>query len=117
MVEGFWAKVARGAARTQGMKIPPLKQFTSGFDRMRAFCGDVEVTPIHAFKLEQRIGGGEPLYEGLYAYDPGALAPSCSSVKLLLYTEKDPQKGDTRIVKPAIIQQVWEDFAPHRAQQ
>jgi S1-C subfamily serine protease len=117
MVEGFWAKVARGAARTQGMKIPPLKQFTSGFDRMRAFCGDVEVTPIHAFKLEQRIGGGEPLYEGLYAYDPGALAPSCSSVKLLLYTEKDPQKGDTRIVNPAIIQQVWEDFAPHRAQQ
>jgi hypothetical protein len=35
-------------------------------------------------------------------------------VKLVMYSEKDPQKGDTRIVEPAIVQQVWKDFAPYR---
>ena len=27
----------------------------SAFSRLRAFCGDAEVTPIHPFKLEQRV--------------------------------------------------------------
>ena len=45
LVESFWTKVARGAAQTQGMALPPLKHFKSGFSRMRAFCGDAEVTP------------------------------------------------------------------------
>jgi hypothetical protein len=36
LVEGFWTNVARGAAQTQGVAIPPIKRFTSGFSRMRA---------------------------------------------------------------------------------
>src|SRR5213083_277534 len=55
LVEGFWTTVARGAARTQGMSLPPIKRFKSGFSRLRAFCGDAEVTPIHPLKLEQRV--------------------------------------------------------------
>ena len=39
MVESFWAKVARGAASTQGMAVPALKRLKSGFHRMQAFCG------------------------------------------------------------------------------
>ena len=70
LVEGFWTTVARGAARTQGVALPPIKHFTSGFARMRAFCGDAEVTPIHPFKLEQRVSETEAIYEGLYAFDP-----------------------------------------------
>ena len=73
LVEGFWTTVARGAARTQGVALPPIKHFKSGFSRMRAFCGDAEVTPIHPFKLEQRVSESEAIYEGLYAFDPGAL--------------------------------------------
>ena len=44
---------------------------------MRAFCGDAEVTPIHPFKLEQRVSETDAIYEGLYVFDPGALGPQC----------------------------------------
>jgi hypothetical protein len=36
LVEGFWTKVARGAAQTQGVAIPPIKRFTSGFSQHQA---------------------------------------------------------------------------------
>jgi hypothetical protein len=114
-VEGFWTKVARGAAQTQGVALPPIKHFTSGFLRMRAYCGNAEVLPIHPFKLEQRVAESDAIYEGLYVFDPDALAPSCASVKLTLYSEKEPEKGDTRIVDAKVIQQIWQDFAPYRA--
>lgn len=113
--EGFWTRVARGAAQTQGLAIPAIKRFTSGFARMRAFCGDAEVTPIHPFKVERRISDSETLYEGLYVFDPGALGPQCGSVKLVLYSEKEPERGDTRIVDPKMIEQVWKDYEPYRA--
>jgi hypothetical protein len=116
LVEGFWTKVARGAAQTQGVSLPPLKRIRSGFFRMRAFCGEMEVTPIHPFKLEQRVSGTETMYEGLTVFDPGALSPSCGSVKLVLYSQKEPQKGDTRVVDAKVVQQIWDDFAPYRAE-
>jgi hypothetical protein len=114
LVEGFWTTVARGAARTQGVDLPPIKHFKSGFSRLRAFCGDAEVTPIHPFRLEQRIAESEAIYEGLYVFDPGALGPPCGTVKLVLYSEKEPEKGDTRPVDPKVLQQIWQDFAAYR---
>jgi S1-C subfamily serine protease len=114
MVEGFWTTVARGAARTQGVVLPPIKHFKSGFSRLRAFCGDAEVTPIHPFILEQRISRTDAIHEGLYVFDPGALGPQCGPVKLILYSEKEPEKGDTRLVDPSVLQQIWQDFAPYR---
>jgi hypothetical protein len=114
LVESFWTTVARGAAQTQGMAIPPIKRPKSGFSRMRAYCGDAEVTPIHPFKIEQRVGESDAIYEGLYVFDPGALGPQCASVKLMLYSEKEPDKPDTRVVEPRVVQQIWQDFAPYR---
>jgi hypothetical protein len=115
LVEGFWTKVARGAAQTQGVSLPPMMHVKSSFFRMRAYCGDAEVTPIHPFKLEQRISETEAIDEGLYVFDPGALTPSCGSVRLVLYSGKEPEKGDSRTVDPKVIQQIWDDFAPYRA--
>jgi S1-C subfamily serine protease len=115
-VESFWMKVARGAASTQGVSLPPIKRWKAGFSRMRAFCGDAEVTPIHPFKIERRVSESEAIYEGLYVFDPGALGPHCASVKLVLYSEKALEKGDTRIVEAKVLQQIWEDFAAYRAQ-
>jgi hypothetical protein len=115
MVEGFWAMVARGAAQTQGMSLPPMKRYKSGFWRMRAFCGTAEVTPIHPFELERRLPGGAAIREGLHVFDPGALGPHCGTVKLVLYSEGDPAKGDTRVVDPKVLRQVWQDFEPWRA--
>jgi len=110
MAESFWTKVARGAAMTQGMALPPIKRLKSGFERLQAFCGRTEVTPIHPFKLELRVSETDTIYEGLYAFDPAALGPGCSTVTLVLYSEKEPAKADTRVIDPKILQQIWRDF-------
>ena len=114
MVESFWMKVARGAAMTQGAALPAIKRIKSGFARMRAFCGDAEVTPIHPFTMEQRVSETEAVDEDLYVFDPGALGPHCGAVKLVLYSEKEPEKADTRVVDPRVLEQIWQDFAPYR---
>ncbi len=113
LVEGFWTRVARGAARTQGVSLPPFTHVKTGFSRMRALCGDDEVTPIHRFTLEQRVSESDPIDEGLYVFDPGALGPDCGTVKLVMYSEKEPSKGDTRVVAPKVLQQIWQDLAPY----
>ncbi len=114
MVEGFWTKVARGAAQTKGVVLPPMKHVKTGFLRLRAMCGDAEVTPIHPFKLEQRISETDAIYEGLYVFDPDALGPPCGKVQFVLYSEKQPEKGETRVVDPKLIEQIWQDFTPYR---
>lgn len=111
-VEGFWTTLARGAARTQGMNVPAITHFKSGFSRMRVFCGDAEIVPIHPFKIERRVSERDAIYEGLYVFDPSALGPQCGTVRLVLYSEKEAEKGDTRVIDPRIIQQIRDDFAP-----
>jgi hypothetical protein len=111
MVESMWAKVARGAATTQGMALPRIKRLGAGFLKLRAFCDSTEVLPIHPFKLELRISETDAIYEGLYAFDPAALGPECSSVALSLYSEKDPAKEDRRVVDPKLLQQIRRDVS------
>jgi hypothetical protein len=73
------------------------------------------VTPIHPFVIEQRVDENRVVYEGLYVLDPGAIGPHCGTVTLTLFSEKDPQKGDIRVIEPAVLEQIWQDFAPYRA--
>ena len=114
LVEGFWMKLGRGAAYTQGVSLPPIKRFKPGFARMTAFCGTSEVTPIHAFTLEQRVSERDAIREGLYVFDPSALGPPCGTVRLVLFSEKAPDKGEALVVGPAVLEPVWRDFAPWR---
>ncbi len=116
LVESFWAKMARGAAYTQGVALPPLTRLRSGFSRMRLFCGDTEMRPIHPFVIEEEVSETETIAEGLYIFDAGALSPSCGTVRLSLHSRKNPEKVDTRVVEPRVLQQVWDDFEPYRAQ-
>lgn len=109
--EAFWTTVARGAASTQGVQIPAIKRIKSGFARMRAFCGETEVTPIHPFRIEQHVDEKTTIEEGLYVFEPAALGPQCGTVKVMLYSEKEPDKPDTRTVDPKIVQQLQDDFA------
>ena len=114
LTESLLAKVARGAAYTQGVAVPPIKRFKSGFLRMRTFCGQVEVAPVHPFTIERRVPEGDAIDEGLYAFEPGALGPACGSVKVMVYSEKEPEKGDAEVVDAKVVQQVWQDFAAYR---
>jgi hypothetical protein len=104
--ESLWKMIARGAAATQGMALPPLKSFTSNFLKMRAFCGDDEVTPIHPLIIERPVPDHAPIREGLYAFAIDALGTRCPSVKLALYSEKEPNKPETKTIDPKLVQQV-----------
>jgi hypothetical protein len=112
MAEALWSRVARGAAMTQGMSLPPVTRAKAGFSRMALSSGATEVTPIHPLMVERRTSATEAIYEGLYVFDPDALGPHCGTVKLTVYAENAPDKGDTRVVDPQVLQQIARDFAP-----
>jgi Trypsin-like peptidase domain len=113
-VEGLWNKVARGAASTQGVGLPPMTHAKAGFSRMRAYCGDKEVTPIHPFTIEHRVSDKETLSEGLYVFEPSAFSTSCGTVRFELYADKDPERPDIRVVDAAVLQQIAQDFALYK---
>lgn len=115
LVESFWTTVARGAARTQGVELPPIKHIKAGFAGMRAFCGTREVTPIHPLRIERRVSETDAVYEGFYVFDPAALGPECGTVTLQLSGDKRPDKSDTQAVDPKILEQIRQDFEPARA--
>jgi hypothetical protein len=113
-VEGFWTKVGRIAAETQGVALPKFKRYKSGFVRLRALCGTVEVTPIHPFELESQVSERATIDEGLYVFDPGALGPHCGTVTLVLHSAAGAEQGDRRVVDPKMLEQIWLDFEPYR---
>lgn len=103
--ESLWKMLARGAASTQGILLPPLKSFTSNFLRMRAYCGDTEVMPIHPFIIEHEVAGRSPIREGLYVFELGALGPHCPTIRFSMFSEKDPQRADTKTIDPKLFEQ------------
>jgi hypothetical protein len=105
--------IARGAAQTQGMSLPTMKRVASGFSRLEAFCGQTRIQPIHPFVLDREVVSSTTT-EGLYVFDPNALGPACDMVKLVLYSEKSPSKGETLVLDDTLLQQAWQDFAPYR---
>lgn len=113
--EKLWTTIARGVARTQGIAVPPIKRFVTGFGRLRVKCGATEVAPIHPFLLERRVGETDAVYEGLYVFDPGAIGPHCPSVTLEVSSDKTPEKPESAALDPKISEQIWQDFAPYRA--
>jgi len=115
MVEGFWKRLGREAARTQGADLPPFKDFKGSFLQMRATCAGVEVTPIHPFVLEHAVSEKNVIREGLYVFDPDAFGPQCGTVTLSLYSEAQPQRADPLTPTRAILDKIWNDFAPYRA--
>lgn len=104
--ESFWKTLARGAAMTQGVNLPPLKGFTSNFLRMRAQCGDTEVLPIHPFVIERRVNDKQTIREGLYVFDLKAFGPQCPTIRFSMYSEKEPQAPDTKAIDPKLFEQL-----------
>ena len=104
--ESMWKMLARGAAATQGMALPPLKSFTANFLQLRAYCGDAEVTPIHPFIIEHQAAERAPVREGLYVFAIDAFGPQCASVRFSMFSEKDPKNADTKAIDPKLFEQL-----------
>jgi hypothetical protein len=115
MVEGFWKRIAREAARTQGADLPPFKDFKSSFGHMRATCGGVDVAPLHPFVLEHQVADKKIIREGLYVFAPDAFGPQCGTVTLSLYSDTQPERADPLTLTRPVLDQIWNDFAPYRA--
>jgi hypothetical protein len=115
-VESLWLKVARGAAMTQGIALPPILHYEPGFARMRVLCGGREVTPIHPFVVERRVSETTSIREGLYVFAPDALGPHCGTVAFEVFSEKSPDRHESAKVEAAVLQRIWEDLAPYRRQ-
>ena len=104
--ESMWKMLARGAAATQGMALPPLKSFTANFLQLRAYCGDAEVTPIHPFIIEHQAAERAPVREGLYVFAIDAFGPQCATVRFSMFSEKDPKNADTKAIDPKLFEQL-----------
>ena len=104
--ESFWKMLARGAAQTQGMALPPLRSFSANFLRLRAFCGATEVEPIHRFIIEMPIEGRKPVREGLYVFALTDFGAHCTSVRVELFSEKSPNRPDSRTIDPRLFTQI-----------
>jgi len=115
MVEGFWKRLGREAARTQGAALPPFKDFKSSFRHMRATCGGVDVIPVHPFVLEHEVAEKKIVREGLFVFSSDAFGPKCGTVTLAFYSEAQPERADTLTLTGAVVDQIWNDFAPYRA--
>jgi hypothetical protein len=112
--ENFWTTVGRVAASTQGVSLPPFKKMRGSFARMRVYCGQTEVTPIHPFRIERRLDNDTGMFEGLYVLDSASIGPQCGEVKLVLFSETSPAKGDEHVVDAKILEQLARDFAAVR---
>jgi hypothetical protein len=104
--ESIWRMIARGAAATQGIVLPPLRSFNANFLRMRAFCSEAEVTPIHQFIIEMPIQNRAPIREGLYVFALTDFGTHCASVRFDLFSEKSPNKADSRAIDPAMFAKI-----------
>lgn len=114
MVEGFWKRVAREAARTQGADLPPFKRFKTSFVKMTLSCGAATVVPIQPFVLEHRLSEADTITEGLYVYDPNAIGPSCGETRLTLHAEQAPGKPETIVIASSTVERIWNDFGAWR---
>ena len=101
--ESKWRVLARGAAATQGVRLPPMPNFNANFLRMQAFCGATEVAPIHRLTIEMPIQGRTPVREGLYVFALTDFGTHCASVRFDLFSEKSPNKADSRTIDPGVF--------------
>jgi len=106
----------------RGLHLVPQFTYKGDFYRMVLLCGGKEVTPIQPSKVMRTLYAGtrygrsavDVANEGFYTYLPDAISPSCGTVELEIYSEKNVLQAKVRDISDRSIQQVWEDFEPYR---
>jgi S1-C subfamily serine protease len=97
-------------------------RFRADFYRMKLLCGAKEVEPIQPGKAATVVNAHnaflnvtDATYVGIYSYPPDAITPSCGKVTLQIYSEKEPDKSESRDLDQKSIDRVWNDFRPYLA--
>jgi hypothetical protein len=120
--ETFGSALARGLTARNGVSTIPAKmRFKTDFYKMHLKCGDQEVEPIQPGKVAKVVNvhnyfvnATDASYEGFYTYPPDAISPSCGTVSLELYSEKNPESAKVRVLDKKVMERVWTDFEPYR---
>jgi hypothetical protein len=97
-------------------------KFKSDFYRMKLLCGGKEVEPIQPGKAativhhrDSFVNVTDATYVGIYSYPAVAISPSCGKVTLQIFSEKDPDKSESKDLDQKSIDRVWNDFRPYLA--
>jgi hypothetical protein len=97
-------------------------RFRADFYRMKLLCGAKEVEPIQPGKAATVVNAHnaflnvtDATYVGIYSYPPDAISPSCGKITLQLYSEKEPDKPESKDLEQRSIDRVWNDFRPYLA--
>ena len=100
----------------------PRLKFRTDFCRMKLLCGAKEVEPIQPGKAatvvnahDEFVNVADATYVGIYSYPPDAISPSCGKVTLQIYSEKEPDKSESKDLDQKSIDRVWNDFRPYLA--
>jgi hypothetical protein len=119
--ETFMSALGRGLAASGGIYGGPAHlKFKTDFYRMKLLCGGKEVEPIHPGKAATVanahtafVNVTDATYVGIYTYPADALQPSCGEVALELYSEKDPDKPNRKVLDSKAVERIWSDFHPY----
>jgi S1-C subfamily serine protease len=118
--ESFWGRVGRGVAANYGIHAQANLRFKTDFHRMKLFCGDTEVAPIHPAKIYRLtnennyfVRSNDATYAGNYVYPADAINESCGVVRLELFSEKRPEKAETKVLDRKTTQRIIADFQPY----
>ena len=117
--EGFGSALGRSFNVNSAAKL----KFKTDFQKMRLFCGDKEVQPIHPGKVpvmvsvrNRAVKMEDSTYKGVYLYSPEAVNPACGQVKLEIYSSKGGEPT-VKAFEEKTVQHVWADFDAFRRAQ
>lgn len=118
--ESFWGAVGRGVAANYGIHTQANLRFKTDFYRMKLFCGEKEVAPIHPAKVYRLtnersyfIKSNDATYAGAYSYPADAINESCGVVRLELFSEKHPDKPENKTFSKKTVARIIADFQPY----
>ena len=118
MKMAFWKSWGDNMATNN--QAPSTYRPKSSFSRLRLLCGDKEVEPILPGKFTIGTGSNrfvrvdQSAFYGLYTYTPDAISSSCGKVTLEVYSASQPDKPLVKVLEPAQVNRVWQDFEPYR---
>jgi hypothetical protein len=118
--ESFLGAVGRGVAANYGIHTQANLRFKTDFYRMKLFCGEKEVAPIHPGKVYRLtnersyfVKSNDATYAGAYSYPADAINESCGVVRLELFSEKHPDKAEKKTLDKKTVERIISDFRPY----
>jgi len=118
--ESFWGAVGRGVAANYGIRAQANLRFKTDFYKMKLFCGDKEVEPIHPGKIffltnesNYFVRSHDATYAGFYSYPADAVNETCGTVRVELFSEKHPDKAETKTLDKKTVARLVADFQPY----